>query len=119
MVSLVSKKFEGLRIKREIRDPVYNYVYVTDYEDKVLNSDIFQRLNRIYQMQTVHQVYNGAKYPRKEHSLGVMHLAHKAILNILYLQCKDIRENISPLLYGRLLTLDKEDEEKFEKLDLN
>lgn len=111
----MSKKLKHLNVKfvREIRDPVYGYVYITDYEDSVLKSPIFQRLDRISQMPTAHFVYPSAKHPRKVHSLGVAHLAHRAILKILFRQHDYINSHVSPLFWGeRVVVKPKEQKEK-------
>jgi len=103
----LAKKLKSLDLQfvREIRDPVYGYVYVTNFEDSILDSPIFQRLDRIYQMPTAKFVYPSARHPRKVHSLGVAHLSHKAILNILYRQDEDIQSNLSPLFWGEKVVI--------------
>lgn len=90
---------EFLQFKREIRDPIYGYIYITKLENDVVDTPIFQRLDRVLQMPTAHFVYPSAKYSRKCHSLGVMYLAHRAFSKILYLQHSKLRETISPQLY--------------------
>lgn len=90
---------------REIRDPLYNYIFITDFEAPILDSYIFQRLDRIYQMPTALLVYPSAKHTRKTHSLGVMQLAHEAMVNLLYLQSERISSKISPLFWqGNVVT---------------
>lgn len=101
----MKSKHLNLRFVREIRDPVYGYVYITNYEDSVLDSPIFQRLDRISQMPTGHIVYPSAKHPRKVHSLGVAHLSHQAILNILFRQHQGINSQISPLFWGQKVVI--------------
>ena len=115
MRNLELKSIKNLIIKREIRDPVYNYVHLTNFEDEVLNSWVFQRLDRIAQMPTAHLVYPSGKYSRKTHSLGVMHLMGKALLHILFLHAEELRDQISPLLYGEPVVL-KDKNKKFENL---
>ena len=90
---------EFLQFEREIRDPIYGYIYITKLENDIIDTPIFQRLDRILQMPTAHFVYPSAKYSRKCHSLGVMYLAHRTFSRILYLQHSDLRETISPQLY--------------------
>lgn len=104
------------RFVREIRDPVYGYVYVTNYEDSVLDSPVFQRLDRISQMPTGHIVYPSAKHPRKVHSLGVAHLSHQAILNILFRQHQGINSQISPLFWGQKVVIKPEKEKGLDNL---
>ena len=90
---------------REIRDAIYDYVHLTMVENNVVDSQIFQRLDGIVQMPTAHLVYPGGKYSEKSHSLGTMHLMSKALLHILYLHSGDLREEISPLLFGEPVVL--------------
>lgn len=85
-------------MKREIRDPIYGYVYVNGFENEVIDSEVFQRLDRILQMPTAHFVYPSGCYTRKSHSIGAMHLAHKAFLHLLYRQTNDFRARVSPLI---------------------
>lgn len=100
-------KLQTLQIAfcREIRDPINNYIFVTNFEDPILNSSIFQRLDRILQMPTAHLVYPSAKHTRKTHSLGVMQLAHEAIVQLLYSQSERISSEISSLFWqGNVVT---------------
>jgi len=94
------KSIGNLVMTREIRDPVYDYIYLTMVENAVIDSRIFQRLDGLAQMPTAHFVYPSGKYSRKTHSLGAMHLMSKALLHVLYMHSGDLREKISPLLFG-------------------
>jgi len=51
-------------------------------------------------MPTAQFVYPSAKHTRKTHSLGVMQLVHESILNLLFLQYRGIKDEISPLFWG-------------------
>lgn len=105
-----------LRFVREIRDPVFGYFYVTNFEDPVLDSPIFQRLDRIYQMPTARIVYPSAQYTRKVHSLGAAHLSYKAILNILYRQHETINSHVNPLFWGKEVVLKPQSEKGLDNL---
>jgi hypothetical protein len=59
----------------EIRDPVYGFIQLNDWERDIVNHPVFQRLRRIRQHAFTDMVYPSAVYSRFEHSLGVMHLA--------------------------------------------
>ena len=61
----------------EIRDPIHDFVRLTDDERKVVNSPPFQRLRHIHQLALTYLVYPGASHKRFEHSLGVMELASR------------------------------------------
>jgi HD superfamily phosphohydrolase len=110
-----SLKSFDIKIKREIRDPIYNYVHVTESEDKVIDSPIFQRLDRLAQTSTSPFVYPSLRYSRKTHSLGVMHLVHRAFLHLLFLQ-SDIQSEISPLLFGELVVFNSKKERGLDNL---
>jgi HD superfamily phosphohydrolase len=61
--------------KFEIRDPIYGFITLNEWEREILNHPVFQRLRRIRQLSLTDMVYPGATHTRFEHSLGVMHLA--------------------------------------------
>jgi|GEM_PF-1660364 len=84
-----------LEYKREIRDPIYDYIYLSNLESAIIDTPTFQRLDRIRQMHSVYKVYPSARYSRKVHSLGVMHLCGRAICRLLYYQNKKLYNNIS------------------------
>lgn len=62
-------------MRREVRDPIHNFVKLDEAECRVLDSRPFQRLRHIHQLATTYLVYPGATHRRFEHSLGVMELA--------------------------------------------
>lgn len=107
----------NLVISREIRDPIYNYIHLTDVENKILDSRVFQRLDGLAQMPTAHLVYPSGKYSRKTHSLGAMHLMSKAILHILYLHSEELRREISPLLFGESIVFREDRDVGLDHLD--
>jgi hypothetical protein len=59
----------------EIRDPIYGFITLNEWEREIINHSAFQRLRRIRQLALTEMVYPGATHSRFEHSLGVMHLA--------------------------------------------
>jgi HD superfamily phosphohydrolase len=59
----------------EIRDAIYGFIELNDWEREIINHPIFQRLRRIRQLSLTDMVYPGAMHTRFEHSLGVMHVA--------------------------------------------
>jgi len=61
----------------EIRDPVYGFIKLNDWEREIIQHPAFQRLRRIRQLALTDMVYPGAMHTRFEHSLGVMHLITK------------------------------------------
>ncbi len=59
----------------EIRDPIYGYIFVSEAERKIIDTETFQRLRRIKQLGGAYLTYPGAEHTRFGHSIGVMHLA--------------------------------------------
>ncbi|MHA1952723.1 MAG: HD domain-containing protein [Candidatus Heimdallarchaeaceae archaeon] len=66
-----------LNFVRTIRDPIYDEIRMTELENKIIDSPIFQRLRWISQLSGVRQVYPSAIHSRFTHSVGVMYLAGK------------------------------------------
>ena len=60
---------------REVRDPLYGFVKLSQAEWEVVNCPTFQRLRDIRQLAMGYMVYPGANHTRFEHSLGCLHLA--------------------------------------------
>lgn len=60
-----------------MNDPVHGYVAIPDYVKKIIDTPIFQRLGYVKQLTSAAYVFPGATHTRKEHSIGVMHLANK------------------------------------------
>ncbi|EHI73345.1 phosphohydrolase [Streptococcus criceti] len=62
------------------RDPVHNYISVTDsliYD--LINTSEFQRLRRIKQLATTSYTFHGAEHSRFSHCLGVYHIASRVV----------------------------------------
>ncbi|MFW9852103.1 MAG: HD domain-containing protein [Candidatus Thorarchaeota archaeon] len=64
-----------LNYVRTIRDPIYDEIRMTELENKIIDTPIFQRLRWISQLSGVRQVYPSAIHSRFTHSVGVMHLS--------------------------------------------
>lgn len=102
---------------RKVRDPIYNYIELTEFESLVIDTPIFQRLDRISQMHSVHKVYPSAAYSRKVHSLGAMHLVGKAITRLLYHQDTTINRTFSSPIFADSHSKVGETPEELDKLD--
>lgn len=59
----------------EIRDAIYGFIELNEWEREIINHRVYQRLRRIRQLSLTDMVYPGAMHTRFEHSLGVMHVA--------------------------------------------
>jgi len=70
-------------VHKYIRDPIHVYIPFSKLEELIIDSGIFQRLRRIYQLQVAYSVYPGATHTRFLHSVGVMHLSGKFAIALL------------------------------------
>jgi len=62
-----------------IKDSVHDHIQVDGVAAALLDTEPVQRLRHIKQLGTVHLVYPSANHTRFEHSLGVYHLADRAL----------------------------------------
>lgn len=68
---------------KAIRDPIWEYIYLSKGFEALVDTEDFQRLRRISQLGHVSWVYPGARHSRFEHSMGVHHLSKKFLLKLL------------------------------------
>lgn len=69
----------ALRFSKQIADSVHGPIGLTDVELAVIATPAFQRLRNVRQLGLAHYVYPGAGYSRFDHSVGVCHLAGRAV----------------------------------------
>ena len=69
--------------QKYLRDPIHDYIALSPIEQSIVDTPLFQRLRRVYQLQVAYTVYPGATHNRFLHSLGVMHLSGKFALALL------------------------------------
>jgi hypothetical protein len=62
-----------------IKDSVHDYVSLDALAEDLLDAPAVQRLRHVKQLSTVRLVYPSANHTRFEHSLGVYHLASRAL----------------------------------------
>jgi len=62
-----------------IKDSVHDHIPVCDLARDLLDTPELQRLRHVKQLSTVRLVYPSANHTRFEHSLGVYHLARRAL----------------------------------------
>jgi len=60
---------------KQLADPLYGTIGLTNIEVEVIGTRAFQRLTNIEQLGVVHHVFPGASYSRFAHSIGVCHVA--------------------------------------------
>jgi len=64
-----------LKIVKRIRDPIWGEIPITEVENDIIRTKIFNRLRYIKQMGFSYLSFPGANHSRYEHSLGTMHVA--------------------------------------------
>lgn len=69
--------------KHRFRDPIYGFIEVNDYELKIIDSPLFQRLRRVHQLALTKYVYPTAEHSRFAHSIGVLQSATDIFNNIV------------------------------------
>lgn len=72
---------------KEFNDPVWGTIVASPAEMAIIDSPLFQRLQDIRQLGTVHHVYRSANHTRFEHSMGAMHAMTVVV--------REINENLS------------------------
>lgn len=65
-----------------IKDSVHDYIPVDSVAADLLDTPQMQRLRHVKQLSTVRLVYPSANHTRFEHSLGVYHLASRALTHL-------------------------------------
>ena len=77
---------------RNIRDPLYGFICLDEIEEKILQTQAFQRLRHIHQLGTTPWVYPSGNISRFEHSLGVNHLSKRLIEQLEEFECCDLQK---------------------------
>ncbi|GGC45669.1 HD domain-containing protein [Haloferax sulfurifontis] len=65
-----------------VKDSVHDYISLDPVAAELVDTPAFQRLRHIKQLSTVRLVYPSASHTRFEHSLGVYHLASRALSHL-------------------------------------
>ena len=66
---------------KEIFDPIYGFIKLTQDEIDIIDKLIFQRLHNINQLGTLHMVFPTARNTRFSHSIGVLAVISKMLDN--------------------------------------
>lgn len=72
----------GRTYAKQVADPLYGTIGLTQLEVEVIGTPVFQRLTNVNQLGIVHLVFPGAQYTRFAHSIGVCHVAGKILDSI-------------------------------------
>lgn len=70
-----------------LKDPVHNYIRLSQNDLSIVDTPCFQRLRNIHHVGTAYLTYPGATHTRFEHSLGVAELG-SAVINQIIDNCK-------------------------------
>ena len=81
---------------RLIRDPIHNYIFISELEHKIINDRMFLRLQHISQQGLAYLTYPSNRTSRFPHSLGCMHIGGRMISTLLAKNAKDRRRLLSP-----------------------
>ena len=68
---------EKIKFVGQILDNVHGFIPYTAAEKKIIDTQLFKRLQSIKQLSVVNWVFPGSEHTRFIHSLGVMHIADK------------------------------------------
>lgn len=72
-----------LKPSKIITDPIHGDIYLSKFEQALVDSPPFQRLRRIRQLGMVHLVYPGATHTRFSHALGALRVVQNLLDIIL------------------------------------
>src|SRR6056297_803481 len=82
-----------------IKDSVHDHIEVAGVAAALLDTPPVQRLRSVKQLGTVHLVYPSANHTRFEHSLGVYHLADRALAHLPARQRRAKRVRAAAILH--------------------
>lgn len=66
----------------QILDNVHGFIPYTKAEERIMETQLFKRLQSIKQLSVVNWVFPGSEHTRFIHSLGVMHIADKMAMSL-------------------------------------
>lgn len=66
----------------QILDNVHGFIPYTEAEKKIIEMQLFKRLQSIKQLSVVNWIFPGSEHTRFIHSLGVMHIADKMAISL-------------------------------------
>lgn len=66
----------------QILDNVHGFISYTEAEKRIMDTQLFKRLQSIKQLSVVNWVFPGSEHTRFIHSLGVMHIADKMAISL-------------------------------------
>ena len=76
------KQIRNIEFVGRILDNVHGFIPYTAAEKKIMDTQLFKRLQSIKQLSVVNWVFPGSEHTRFIHSLGVMHIADKMAISL-------------------------------------
>lgn len=73
---------EEIKFVGQVLDNVHGFIPYTAAEKKIMETQLFKRLQSIKQLNVVNWVFPGSEHTRFIHSLGVMHIADKMAISL-------------------------------------
>ena len=73
---------EKIEFIGQVLDNVHGFIPYTAAEKKIIETQLFKRLQSIKQLSVVNWVFPGSEHTRFIHSLGVMHIADKMAISL-------------------------------------
>lgn len=73
---------EEIKFVGQVLDNVHGFIPYTAAEKKIMETQLFKRLQSIKQLSVVNWVFPGSEHTRFIHSLGVMHIADKMAISL-------------------------------------
>jgi HD superfamily phosphohydrolase len=68
---------------KKIFDPIHGFIDIKTFEEEIISSFPFKRLQAIHQIAAAAFVYNGGNHKRYEHSIGTMMVADKIYHHVM------------------------------------
>ena len=101
---------------RNISDNVHDIIRLTDFEHRLVNGPLFNRLHYVYQNSLAFFTWPAVRVQRFEHSLGCMHLAGEMFYSAIdNASTKDL-ENFSKIMKQAVVSLLDADQSSCAKL---
>ncbi len=79
---------------KEISDPLYGFVRLSQKELKIVDTLVFQRLRHIKQLGLAYLVFPSAQHSRFEHAIGVLHLTDRLLTRTSMSKDRLIRDTV-------------------------
>jgi uncharacterized protein len=82
-----------MRTVRIIKEPIHDYIALSELENRLINDPLFLRLQNISQNGLAYLTYPSNRTSRFIHSLGTMHIGGEMILSALRTSDRDLKDS--------------------------